>query len=161
MPTFGSSNIITGYCIDMDSPFLLCHNSGQSADADAGADFVALVDADEHTGPGLQLPRQAQASRDDPAAPGDCGSEFGDDRVGVFVVAADKNILMLQRAFVFPEVEGRNMVEGTDDSGTGNELLGLLGRAASPHADRVGALGIEAERVDTTDHDFGVEFGCQ
>ena len=56
MPTFGSSNIITGYCIDMDSPFEECVNRARVL-KDRGRSTVLSdgfrIGSDRGTGPGF------------------------------------------------------------------------------------------------------------
>src|SRR5699024_10171369 len=51
----------------------------QSGDADARANLVTFVDADEHAGEWFELARQAQPAGDDAAMTGDGFGEIGDD----------------------------------------------------------------------------------
>ena len=86
----------------------------QARDAGAGAGLVALVDADQHGGPGLELAGDPQPPGVDAVARGHRAGELDRDRLGLGVVAADQHVLVVEVLRVAPQRDRGHVVEGAD-----------------------------------------------
>jgi hypothetical protein len=101
----------------------------QSGDPYPSLHSVPFVQADEHRRQRFQLTSQAEAADIDAWTAADVPREVGDDGLGRGIVAADEYVI-LQVALGVPQIDCRYMVDGADDLGSWNDLLGLLSRAA-------------------------------
>jgi glycosyltransferase XagB len=126
-------------------------------DAQAGVGLVAPVHRDQVGGQRFHLAAVPQPARVDAAHPGDPPGQRLHQVRRVPVVAEYQHVQVELADLGVEQQHGRHVVERTDHVAGGQHGRRLLGGAAFRHRDRVGAVGVERDRVHAVDHDLAFE----